>query len=424
MKAWKKVLSGALALALLAGMTACSASGKGSSAASGSSSGTSSAAKTVNLKVWAPTEEQSILVTMCQNFAQQHTDEKFNFTYGVMGVDKSIDAIKKDASVAADVFLYPSGGISELTAAGLILPITYQADAVKSENTAPAIDSCSKDGQLYGVPETPNSWFLFYNSSMYSKDDVKSLDTMLAKNLGSGVKNFSVDITNSWYNAAWFYGAGSTLFGASGTEDTQCDWNGANGVAAADYLLDLSKNPKFLCDNSSGVAATMMKEGKLGALCSGTWSAPDLQKALGKNYAAAVLPTFTLDGKQCQLKSFVDYKAFGVNAVTKYPQEAEELAEYLGSADAQLLRFEKISTAPTDRALFTNSEVTANAAVSALSQQTALSVPQPKSAQLANYWSPSQALGTEIVNGKVTKDTMKAALDKFVKAVTTATVSK
>lgn len=377
----------------------------------------------IKLKVWAPAEEQDILVTMCNNFAQLHPENDFEFTYEVMGVDKSIDALKKDASVAADVFLYPSGGVSELTAAGLILPISYKADEVKKENAKSAIDSCSKDGVLYGVPETANSWFLYYNSSMFTKDDVKSLDKMLAKKLPKGVKNFSVDITNSWYNAAWFYGAGCTLFGKTGTEDTKCDWNSPTGVAVGNYLLDLTHNPKYVNDTSSGLAGTLMKQGKLAALCSGTWSAGDLKKALGKNYAAAVLPTYTLNEKKSQLASFVDYKAFGVNAMTENPLQAELLAEYLGSPDAQLLRFEKINAAPTDTVLFNNPKVKANIEVSALSKQTALSAPQPKSAQLSEYWSPSSALGADIVNGKVTKSTMKAELDKFVKAVTTKTTN-
>jgi arabinogalactan oligomer / maltooligosaccharide transport system substrate-binding protein len=377
----------------------------------------------IKLKVWAPTEEQSILVTMCSNFAKLHPEATFQFTYGVMGVDKSIDAIKKDASVAADVFLYPSGGVSELTSAGLVMPISYNADSVKKENAKPAINSCSLNGVLYGVPETANSWFLYYNSSMFTKNDVKSLDTMLAKNLPTDVKNFSVDITNSWYNAAWFYGAGLNLFGPTGTEDTKCDWNSPTGVAVGNYLLNLANNPKFVNDTSSGLAGTLMKQGKLAALCSGTWSAGDLKQALGKNYAAAPLPTYTLNGKKCQLASFVDYKAFGVNAMTKYPQQAEELAEYLGSPNAQLLRFEKINAAPTDTVLFNNSKVKANIEDLALSQQTALSAPQPKSPQLSQYWSPAAALGADIVNGKVTTSTMQDELDKFVKAVTTKTTN-
>ncbi len=417
MKSWKSIGAAVLSLAIVFSLSSCS-----TKPSSSSSTSTSSAKQVVKLKVWAPTEEQNILVTMCNNFAQLHPDETFQFTYAVMGVDKSIDTLKKDASAAADVFLYPSGGIPEMTAAGLIMPITYNASEITDENTAPAINSCSYQGKLYGVPEAPNTWFLFYNKSMYTADDVKSLDTMMAKKLATGVKNFSVDITNSWYNAAWFYGAGCTLYGKDGTDATQCDWNSSTGLAVADYLYDLAHNSKFVNDTASGLAGTLMKEGKLAAFCSGTWSAADLKKSLGNNYAATVLPTYTLNGKQCQLESFVDYRAFGVNAMTKYPKESEELAEYLGAPDSELLRFEKCSYAPTDKTLFSNPTVAANVEDTALAQETALSAPQPKSAQLSEYWTPSGALGSDIVNNKVTKATMQSDLDKFVKAVTTVAV--
>lgn len=58
---------------------------------------------------------------------------------------------------------------------------------------------------------------MFYNNSYYTKDEVQSLDTMMAKDLGktdSGkdIYNFSIDISDGFYIASFFYAGGCTLY--------------------------------------------------------------------------------------------------------------------------------------------------------------------------------------------------------------------
>lgn len=367
----------------------------------------------VTLKVWAPEEEQEILVQMCEAFAEKHPEYNITWDYGIMGVDEVIDSMKKDAEVAADVFLYPTGGIAELTEANLIYPLTLNLDAIKSAHGTAAIKSCTKDDILYGIPVTPNSWFMYYNSSMYTEDEVKSLETMMAKDLGSDVKNFSSDIDNSWYMSAFFYAAGGTLFGANGDDPTECSWNDATGYKVGKYLIDLINNPKYV-EDADGLAGSLMAEGKLAALCSGTWSAETLKAALGDNYAATKLPTINIDGADHQLSNFADFKAFGVNALTKYPKPAMELAEWLGGEECQLIRFEKNNTPPTILSLIENPKVAASKEVAALSLQTNYSTPNPVTAKLNDYWTPAAAFGAGIVNGDITEANLQESLDKMV----------
>jgi arabinogalactan oligomer/maltooligosaccharide transport system substrate-binding protein len=359
---------------------------------------------------------------MCDAFAENHPEYNITFEYGIMGVDNVINELKKDATVAADVFLYPSGGIAELTQAGLIYPITVDTDAVTAAHSAAAIKSCTTDGNLYGIPVTPNSWFMYYNKSMYTEDDVKSLETMMAKDLGPDVKNFSCAISNSWYMSAFFYAAGGTLFGADGTDPTNCSWNDATGYKVGEYLIDLANNPKYV-EDIDGIAGSLMAEGKLAALCSGTWSAESIKTALGDNYAACKLPTVNIGGTDYQLSNFADFKAFGVNSNTKYPKPAMQLAEWLGGEECQLIRFETNNTPPTITALISNPEVAASQEVAALSTQTQFSTPNPTTSKLNDYWTPAAAFGSGIVNGDITKANLQESLDAMVNSFL-ATVSQ
>jgi arabinogalactan oligomer/maltooligosaccharide transport system substrate-binding protein len=371
---------------------------------------------TVYLKVWAPAEEQEILVDMCNAFKEAHPEYNLSFSYAVMSVDDTINSMKKDADVAADVFLYPSGGIAELTEAGLILPITLRIDELRAEHSDNAIAACSLNGMLYGVPVTPNTWILYYNKSMYTEEDVRSLETMLSKDLGAGVYNFSCRLKDSWYLSAFFFANGCTLFGEAGDDPSSCTFNDASGLQVGQYLLDLAANPAYV-EDADGLAGSLMARGQLGALCSGTWSALSLQEALGEDYGAAKLPTIRINGVDRQLRPFVDYKAFGVNSATKHPKEAIELAIWLGGAQSQMIRFETTGAAPTISALLAHPAVASRPEVVALIEQEPLSQRQPTVSKLSDFWTPCEAFGFELVEGTVNAGNLQSKLDDMVRGI-------
>lgn len=370
----------------------------------------------VKLKVWAPKEEQEILAQMLDSFKTLHPEYNLEFETAPLSEGDCYGEISKDPEVAADVFMFASDQLPKMVEAGLIYPITLNIDAVKAAHGPAAIDAATIDGQLYAHPFTPNSWFMYYNKNMYTEEDVKSLDTMMAKDLGEGVYNFCLDIDNSWYLPAFFFANGCTLFGADGTDDTACDFNNEKGLAAADYLMDLAANKKFI-DFADDNDLALLADGKLAATCSGTWSAENIKKALGDNFAATKLPTINIGGADVQLSNFADFKLVGVKSNTKFAKPAMELAEYLGGEECQKLRFEKRSLAPTITALAEDPDVQANVAVYALSTQTPLSTLQPRIPQMTNFWSPVAAFGAELKEGTVTKDNVQGKLDTMVEQI-------
>jgi len=252
---------------------------------------------------------------------------------------------------------------------------------------------------------------------MYTPEEVTSLEKMMQKDLGKNVKNFSCAIANSWYMEAFFYALGGTLYGVNGDDPSQCSWNDADGFRAGEYLIDLAANPRYV-EDADGLANALIAEGKLGALCSGTWSAKTLKEALGENYAAVKLPVITVGGNEYQLRNFVDFRATGVKSGTKYPKIAMELAQWLGSEECQLMRFKENYTPPTVKALAVNPIVLESPEAAALADQTNYAVPQPTTSKLADYWTPAAAFGSGIVNGKITRSNLQENLDAMVKGFT------
>ena len=416
----KKTLALVLAFALVLGLMLSGCGGTETAETEAAVSGTTGV-QDVHLKVWVPEEEQDIMQQMADSFAAAHPEYNFSIEMAIMGIDEANAQLKTDADSAADIFQMASGGVPELQKMGLLLPIGYNEAELRelyAENAITAVTA--EDGLLYAVPFTPNTFFMYYNTSMFTEEDVKSLDAMLAKDLGEGVDyNVAFPVSGSWYLESFFFAAGCTLFGEDGKDPSSMDWNNENGLAAGQYMIDLVNNPKFINDKD-GIGLSLLREGKVGAIFSGTWDAAVVQEALGENYGAAKLPTANINGTDSQLRNFGDYKTYAVKSSTKYPLAAQQFAEWICNEENQLLRYEAIGVSPCITSLAESPELADDLATAALVAQSEHYYPQPNIPQINEYWTPATAFGEGVVNKTITYDNLQEQLDAFVAAVTTS----
>ena len=241
----------------------------------------------------------------------------------------------------------------------------------------------------------------------------------MSKDIEGVTTNFAFDTDNGWYQTAFFFGAGCTLFGPDGTDPTQCDFNNERGYMVGEYLIDLVNNPKYGANFDDSLIRAGFADGTIAAAVTGTWNAGDIQASLGDNYAATKLPTFTLsNGETVQMGSMANFKIMGVNSETKHPVEAMDLAEWLTNKDNQQYRFENRSLAPTNIELSNDTEaLSSNIAVAALAQQAQYATVQTSIPQVQNFWTPAEAFGQEIIAGTCTKDNLQEKLDAYVDSV-------
>ena len=371
----------------------------------------------VSLKIWVPEEEVEITDKMVKDFDAAHDEFNITAEIAVVGIDEAPAALETDADTAADIFYTPSGGVADMAKKGLLLPITKDFDQLSADLPESALNAVTGDGLTYAVPFSPNTYFMYYNKSLFTEDEIKNLDTMMAKDLGEGKWNFSTQITNSWYAEMFFLGNGCTLFGADGKDPENCTFNDANGLAAGEYMIDLARNEKYL-ENADGVGGSAFKDGNLGAITDGAWSAPDYKASLGDNLGAVALPTATIAGKDVQLSNFVDFKTITVKSNTAYPLAAQQLAVYMGSADSCLLRYNEQGDVPVLKSLSDSEEIKADIVSGALNDQAAFATNQPSIPKMGDYWDPMKALGDGIYYGDVTKDNLQAQLDALVDSIT------
>lgn len=291
----------------------------------------------ISLTVWSPSEDQDPeygqwLNTMCDQFNELHPEWNITFNYGVCTESDAKKIVPQDIDAAADVFLFSSTGLENLCQANSLSEFggSY-LDTIKEDYSSVLVDSLTYEDGVYGVPMTTNTFFMYYDKSVFTEDDVTSLEKMLKKG------KVAIPLTDGFYASAFYLGAGCSFFGDDGKDrDAGIKLGGDNAVAVTNYLVDLVQNENVVVATADE-AISMMREGTVDAYWCGTWQAAQTEEILGDNFGVAKLPTIELNGESVQLKPFSSSKAIGVKSTTKYPQVAIELAMYLGGYDLSLI---------------------------------------------------------------------------------------
>ena len=424
MKNWisrRNVLSAVSAVTAAGILTACgggAASSAASQSAAAAPSEASSAAESwgdVKLTMWGAEEDQTMLREMADAFIAENAD-KGNITIdiGVQSESSAKDTVLADPEAAADVFAFADDQLNELVAAGALQEVLLNPDDVKSRNLAGSVNAATMNDKLYAYPMTAdNGYFLYYDKSVLSEEDVQSMDTLLAKADASG-KKFMMSLNDAWYIYSFYAGAGLKATLADDGINTVCNWNEAPGADVTQAILDISTQPAFKSGADADIVSGI-KDGSCCAAISGTWNAGTAEEIWGDNYAATKLPTYTLNGEQVQMASFSGYKLVGVNPHSSNVGVAMMLADYITNEDNQAKRFNDRKLGPSNIKV-NESEAVQNApAIAALAAQSDYATLQRVG---ANYWSSAQSLGEILASGDTQGKTTQQLMDDAVAGIT------
>ena len=424
MKNWisrRNVLSAVSAVTAAGILTACgggAASSAASQSAAAAPSEASSAAESwgdVKLTMWGAEEDQTMLREMADAFIAENAD-KGNITIeiGVQSESSAKDTVLADPEAAADVFAFADDQLNELVAAGALQEVLLNPDDVKSRNLAGSVNAATMNDKLYAYPMTAdNGYFLYYDKSVLSEEDVQSMDTLLAKADASG-KKFMMSLNDAWYIYSFYAGAGLKATLADDGINTVCNWNEAPGADVTQAILDITTQPAFKSGADADIVSGI-KDGSCCAAISGTWNAGTAEETWGENYAATKLPTYTLNGEQVQMGSFSGYKLVGVNPHSSNVGVAMMLADYITNEDNQAKRFNDRKLGPSNIKV-NESEAVQNApAIAALAAQSDYATLQRVG---ANYWSSAQSLGEILASGDTQGKTTQQLMDDAVAGIT------
>lgn len=375
----------------------------------------------VQISLWIGENYNDLMLSQLDEFEKLHKNEA-NFTFNISfeGEDTCKDMVLQNPESAADIFIFVNDQFEDLYQAGALLEITQNVDGIKDAvggEEAGAIVAVTREDKLYAYPMTAgNGYFLYYDKSYFSDDDLKTLDGILDVCDRNG-KLFAMNYNSGWYIYSFFKGAGMDVYLADNQTTNYCNWNDTSGrytgVDVANAMMDIAAHPSFAnYDDAAFVGG--LEDGTVIAGVSGQWNAGLASETWGENYGAVMLPTYTIDNTQVQMYSFMGYKLVGVNANTASPKWAMELAEFLTNEDNQVKRFQVTGECPANVNAAANEAVVSSPAVSAIGNQAVYSTTQ---SLVDTFWDPSMKLGITLAAGNRDGVDMQQYLDEIVEEI-------
>lgn len=352
-----------------------------------------SAAGEKELRVWVAENTADFTREQAALFMAAHPEyAEYRIIVEPVGEGDAANNILTDVEGGADLYVFAQDQLARLVTAGALVEVAPNAaEQIRTQHDPAAVEAASLGGVVYAHPMTAdNGYLLYYDRSVIS--DPTRLESILADCERAG-KRFYMEINSGWYQPAFFFGAGAELRYDTDAEGNMtgmtCTYASAEGVRALRAMVELANSPAFVNGSSASNATSMA------ALVGGVWDQATVQAMLGEHYAAGPLPT--VDG--WQLGSFSGCKLLGIKPQTDEHKLAacDALAQWLTSCEVQLERYreESIQWGPSHLQAQANEAIQANAALTALGEQSAYATVQ---GQYPNeYWSLAAALGDDVL---------------------------
>ena len=387
----------------------------------GGNTETNEGPKTYELKMWVSTTEgvDAYINSQVEAFKKLHPEYNFTVTISTVGEGDAGTEVLKDVATAPDLYCFAQDQISRLVQGGALAPLGQAASAtVMANNDAGSVGAATVGDKIYAYPLTSdNGYFLYYDSSVISDEEAKTLEGIIAACERAG-KKFAYNSTNGWYTAGFFFSqpvnGGAPLCTSTwtysddgkvvvGVNDTL---NSANGLIAMKGMNKLTSNLAVHLDSDKEFGGTA-------AAINGVWNEAAAQGAYGDYMKATKLPTFTVDGVEYQMGSFSGNKLIGCR-----PQEdaqkaklCSDLALYLTSYECQLQRYYEFNWGPSNLQAQANKDVQKNPLLAALLAQNAYA--QPQGVIPGDWWAEMTVLGEKSADPTLTVADFEAALAEY-----------
>ena len=354
-----------------------------------------------DVKIWVAEEIVELTKSQVAKFNELNPDMQINATVEAVGEGDAATAMTTDVEAGADIFCFAQDQTARLIQAGALNPLGVKAaETVKAEHDKASVTAVTSGDLLYGYPMTSdNGYFMYYDKSVISEDDIGSLEKLIAACEAAG-KNFSFELENSWYIVSFFFATGCDSTWETDAEGNfikvNDTFNSDKGLLACEGMAKLVTSKCFV---NSSATADFEAATPSAVVVSGTWNYENAKSILGDNLGIAELPSFEVNGQSYHLASFNGCKLMGVKPQTDAKRAAalNQLAQYLTSEKCQLERFNANGWGPSNIAAQGADEVKAATHLTALMAQNAYSRPQGQIH--GSWWDIAKVIATSIKEG-------------------------
>lgn len=370
-------------------LTACS-NAEGSSASPTSTPITDEEAITATIKIRTSKDYGDWLKDTLNEFEELHT--KWDLTFDIEVVEE--DALLSSGETATDVYIYSNDILDDLAYTGKIAELGGETlSTTKAENAQTVMNSLMYDNQMYATPLEVDTWFVYYDTSVFEEDDLKNLDSMLKKG------KVGIPLTDGEYLASFYLANGCTIYGENGdNQQVGVNFSGESAQKVTEYLVSLVKNKNFVNINNDMIAK--LTEGEVNAVFASSEDYKEIADVFGENTGVMEVPSYRLSGQDKQLKAFVSSVVASVNPSSENLKVAVAIVGYLSSQHAQLSLYETNGTIPSNLSI-EEEDIYINALKNTLDHA---SFAKPIFSETDTVLQAASTMGSELILSTVTKD--------------------
>ena len=382
------------------------------------------------LTVWCSTSDGVSTLFKTKGDAWLKANGYDNVTLDVtpVGEGDAVGKVLEDLDAAADIYCFAQDQLSRAVTGNAIAKVANAyLDDVKARNSEGGLISGTVGSDLYAYPLTnDNGYIMMYDKSVFEGVDMTDMTAIIEKCEDAG-KNFSFNLGNIWYSAAFFFAQdenGERLCNSSWQTDSDGKFtamidtfNSDNGLIAMKGMYELLSSDAF---NDSSDAAEFNAATKSAVVVVGSWGAAAARDILGDNFAATILPKFTVDGKKYQIGSFSGSKLMGVKPQSdvKKTKVAHALANYLSGEEVQKALFEEQGWGGTNKNVQALDAYKNDVVLASLSTQANYAIPQGQI--LGAWWTIGNAIKTNAEGTDGSDTALKGVLQTYYDDLTAA----
>ena len=364
---------------------------------------------TVKLTIWVSEADKPFATSVAEEFKAKNPDKNYRITIDIQGENDVVTRVLNDVESAADVYSCLNDQLAKFINGDALARIAGERlQRVREANSEDSMESVTMtvNGEegVYGMPYTDNTFFLYYNKSALTETDVKSFDGILRK--CSANKQFAFPMADGWYTTSFYFGKDlgyEVTYDKSLAETSiTCDFDNETGTAVTEAMWNYVQNSGFKADSNDSKITAGFADGSIVAAATGIWNRTAIESALGENFAAAKLPTYTLyrgtaQEEQVQLRAFAGYKLMCVNNYSKYKTDAMDFAEFYTNKENQIKHFEARGYVPTDEGARADEKVQSDICAKAITEQ--LQYSKTQKGVPSTLWVPMEGLGSSMITG-------------------------
>lgn len=302
----------------------------------------------LNYSVWGTPEDMKVVSELVRKFEELHPDIKVKITH--IAAKRYLDKIMTmmAAETPPDVIFVLSWWVEMFAKKRVILKLDDYVNkdpTFSLEDFFPTVlEQYKYEGSLYGIPVNFNTIVLFYNKTLFDKEDIEypsnkwGWDTFLsaARRLtkdtnGDGrIDQFGyAEIEGNKFS--WLWQNGGVLLNREKTESLLTS---PEAIEAFRWITDLRNKYKVMPTQSQTQTQdidSMFMTGRVAMIATGRWVVPLYKKIKKFEWDVSVLP----HGKK--RASILASAGLVIAKDTKYPKAAWQLVKYLTSREAQIL---------------------------------------------------------------------------------------